>query len=117
MPEDLDYQEHALTRINEFVEEYIDERGGAINMYELGFFVFAMMWRMRQYFKQEELGPYLTGVMFSMENSLERAREEHPGEIIIAEDWRDMEGGEEMLLELVSVMSGDEMTVPEEWTS
>lgn len=116
---ELEATELAYKKANDFLDDYMKERGGQIYFTELGYIVFAALLRARQHLRTDELAHWLGRIMGSMERSLEKVREAHPDAVLLAEDWRDIEGGEEMLKALAQLSADEDavVTVPEEWTT
>lgn len=116
---ELEATELAYKKANDFLDDYMKERGGHIYLTELGYIVFAALLRARQHLRTDELTRWLGSVVGLMEHSLEKVREEHPDAVLLAEDWRDIEGGEEMIKALAQLSVDEDavVTVPEEWTA
>lgn len=108
-------QNDAFTRITEFLDGYMDDYEGHMYLFEFGTFIYAMLWKMRQTLTFEDMGSYVVGLLNVTEYGIRQAKKEHGDEMLIAEDWTNIEGGDEMLRSLSQMMKSDNLTIPEAW--
>lgn len=110
----LSRQEQAFDAMAEFFQDYMDKNDGHIYLYEFGMFLYVLLMKMRQTMKTPELANYLMAVLFTVEKAIATSKEEGE-DLLVAEDWRDMEGGEEMIQALFESGKEEEELVLPDW--
>lgn len=112
----VERQDEAYTKITAFLDGYMDEHNGHMFLFEFGTFMYVMLWKMRQSLTFDKLVRYMTGMLNVTEFGIQRTKEEHGDDMIIAEDWEGVEGGEEMLRDIAKIASDTgELHVPDNW--
>lgn len=112
-------QNEAFERMAEFLREYIESHGGTYQVYEMGTFMYLIFWRLRQVLSFPQLCSYVGHMINVTERGLHSARQEEDNQVILAEDWQGMEGGQEMLQDLATIARADEedLVIPSDWLS
>lgn len=114
-PTEIDHDARQLEageKIHDFIQDYMDAHGGGAFIYELGMWMYTIIFRARQTFTQEEIMRWLLGLVTLAERAIDTAKED--GAVVItAEDWRNIEGGEDMLRELQQIREDTELVIPD----
>lgn len=114
-PTDADHearQKEAGEAIYEFIQGYLDAHDHGAYMYELGTWMYTIIFRARQTYTTQEVLRWLYGLVMIAEGAIETAKEEGHT-LLVAEDWRGVEGGAEMVQALKDLAGDEPMTVPD----
>lgn len=114
--EDFDPEAFDMTKpydaIIRFIDDYSEESGGQVLVAEYGMMMYVIMGRIRQALYFPETAAYTIRMLQLTEKALQDMQES--GEpIIVAEHWREMEDGKEMMADLIKGLPAD--TIPEDW--